>query len=170
MDKIYGQLNKESFKKSAILAIMIGDIALIAYLYNKFSDKVVFQKSLDLVLQTMPDARNQLPPDFQQQLYSMMMNALVVLLTLVFVYHLFVNFLWFKDSYVARGYLKLYAWTAGPLCSLSGVLSLVSSPLFGLFFLFVGAVFLYVAIGMGYFPEENPRSKPPTRPRKKSAR
>lgn len=168
MDKIYSRFNGTSFKKAAISALIVGDIGLLTYLYLKFSDKSLFQKSLDLVLQTIPkDQVGNFNKGMQAELYTLMINALVTMLALVFIYHLFVNFLWWKKKYVARGYLLMYAWTAGPLLTLSGLLSLYSSPMSALFFLAMGCLYLFVALGMSQFPEKNPKEKKGLKPQRK---
>ena len=159
MNKIYSSLNQHSFKKAAIIALIAGDIGILTYLYLKFSDRDLFQKSLDLVLQAMPiDQGGNFHPEMQSQLYSLMINALITMLILVFLYHLFVNFLWHKGKFIARGYLQVYAWTAGPLLAISGLFSLFSNPLLSLFFFLMSTLFLFVALGMKYFPEKNPKS------------
>jgi hypothetical protein len=157
MDKIYDQFTLQSFKKAAVAAMTIGDLALFIYIYLMFSDKDVYTKSLDIVLGAMPEARGQLPPDFALELYSLMTNALITMLVGVFLYHALVHTLWIKKNIgFARGYVALYAWVAGPLCTLSGLTDLYKKPMTAVLFLFIGALFLFVALGLSRFPE--PRS------------
>lgn len=157
MDKIFNQFNLQSFKKAAVGAMSLGDIILFVYIYTLFADKEMYTKTIDIVLQTMPDARNQLPPDFAMELYSLITNALITMLIGVFLYHVLVHYLWIKGNKgFARGYVALYCWVAGPLCSLSGLVDLFKRPTTALIFLVIGGLFLFVAIGLSYFPE--PRS------------
>ena len=154
MDKIYANFNLESFKKTAIGALIFGDLALFGYLYFKFANKEVFITSMEIVLKAMPDAKNTLPPDFAEQLYTLMINSLITLLIVAFLYHLLVYTLWFKKNKgFARTYIAAYAWVAGPLCLLSGLSSLGGKPLYGLLFIGLGLIFLFVACGLRVFPE-----------------
>lgn len=154
MDKIYAGFNLESFKKTAIGALVLGDLTLFGYLYLKFSDKEMFQTTLAIVLEAMPEAEGQLPPDFGQQLYSLMINSLITMLILAFLYHILVYTLWSKGNKgFARSYIVAYAWVAGPLCTLSGLSGLASQPLNSLLFLGLGLLFLFVAFGLRVFPE-----------------
>ncbi len=160
MDKIYAQFNLESFKKAAIGALLFGDIAIFAYIYVKFSNKENFENIMSVVLKSMPETGGQLPSDFSAQLYTLMMNSLITLIILVMIYHVFVYYLWSKKNKgLSRGYVTVYAWTAGPLCALSGLIELPKSPLNGLLFLAIGAAYLFVAIGLSQFQESRPSRK-----------
>lgn len=157
MDNFYRRFNLQSYKKAAVAAMTLGDLALFIYIYLQFANKEVYTQSLDIVLQTMPEARDQLPPDFAMELYTLMTNALVTLLVGVFLYHLLVHTLWLKKNIgFARGYNALYCWVAGPLCTLSGLIDLFRRPMVGVLFIAIGGLFLFVALGLKYFPE--PRS------------
>ncbi|MCF8060439.1 MAG: hypothetical protein K9K67_14145 [Bacteriovoracaceae bacterium] len=154
MDKIYSRFTLESFKKAAIAALLFGDIALFTYIYLKFSNKEAYHQSLKVVLKAMPEMEGQLPADFAQQLYSLMVNSLITMLALAMIYHIFVYYLWSKKNKgLSRGYIAVYAWTAGPLCSLSGLISLPKNTLNGLLFLAIGLSYLFVALGLSQFPE-----------------
>lgn len=157
MDKIYSKFDLQGFKKAAVMAMTIGDLALYLYIYFLFANKEIFTQSLDVVLQMMPEARGQLPPDFAMELYSLMTNALITMLIAVFLYHALVHVLWLKKNIgFARGYVAVYCWVAGPLCTLSGIVDLFKRPLVGVLFMLIGFLFLFVARGLSYFPE--PRS------------
>lgn len=154
MDKIYDRFTLESYKLSAIISMIVGDLILFSYLYIKFTNKELYKKMLAIVLNTMAGAAENLPPDFSEQLYSLMVNALITMLALAFLYHLLVYTLWYKKNKgFARVYVASYAWVAGPLCLLSGVLDLMANPLPALVFIGLGLNFLFVAFGLKRFPE-----------------
>lgn len=154
MDKIFERFDLNSFKKTAIGALILGDLTLFGYIYLTFADKKIYNQSLNIVLEAMPEAKGKLPPDFSEQLYTLMVNSLITLLTLAFLYHLFVYVLWNKKNKgFARGYIAAYAWVAGPLCLLSGLFDLTKAPLAGLLFIGLGINYLFVALGLRHFPE-----------------
>lgn len=157
MDKIYNQFDLKSFKKAAVAAMTCGDLILFLYIYFLFANKEIYTQTIDIVLQTMPEARDQLPPDFAMELYTLLTNALITMLVAVFLYHALVHVLWLKRNIgFARGYVAVYCWVAGPLCTLSGIVDLFKRPMVGVLFIIIGALFLFVARGLSYFPE--PRS------------
>lgn len=170
MDKIYSQFDLLSFKKVAIFAFLLGDLIFFNTIYRNFTSLEFYNQIIEILLQVRPDIQGGFNEEIKFQLLALYKNALIFLLGMAFLYHLFVNFLWWKGKYVARGYLALYAWTAGPLITLAGLFSLFSSPLKAMAYLIVGLLFLFCAIGMGYFREENPKEKKGSKPPKRSVR
>lgn len=154
MDKIYDRFTLESYKLAAIISMIVGDLILFSYLYIKFTNKALFDKSLSMMMTAMVTSADQLPPDFEEQLYSLMVNALITMLAFAFLYHLLVYTLWYKKNKgLARSYVAAYAWVAGPLCLLSGVLDFMGNTLPALIFIGLGLNYLFVAFGLKRFPE-----------------
>ena len=159
MDKIYSSFNLASFKRAASVAWILGDFIIIIYIYLLFTNPELVTQYKEALLQVKNINPNDLSENFEMQFLNLFTNTLLTLLSVVFIYHLIINYLWHQKKAFARGYIKLYVWVAGPLCTLSGLLNLKSAFFEALFFLFAGALFLFVAFGLSQFPEKESRKK-----------
>lgn len=153
MNKIYDRLNHTSFKMLAIVLLIICDATFFTYLYKVFSNKKLFNQVVDLMVNAMPDARQNLPPDFKGPLYTLMINALIFFLAAAFLYHLLVYFLWHKKINAGRAYVVFYTWVAGPFFILAALTSF-KEPLISLYYMALGITFLFVAMGTKIFKEK----------------
>jgi len=154
MDKIFSNLNSKLFKKISIILLIIADVLVTLFIYLRATQsRDIFNKAMKIVLSQQPDARAQLPPNFSEQLFTLMVNSLVIMLTLYFLYHFFVYYLWHIEKVTAAKYIRLISWIAGPLALLFTLTNLIHMPLFSIMTLVIGLNYLFVAIGMNYFPE-----------------
>tara|TARA_Y100000768_G_scaffold379395_1_gene355088 strand:+ start:4923 stop:5393 length:471 start_codon:yes stop_codon:yes gene_type:complete len=151
MKQLYNNLNIKSFKLISTICLLIADIGIYIYLYLKFSDKEVFQKSMKIVMANYPDAANQLTPEFEIQLYNLMINTLLTMLALVFLYHGIIYFLWNKGKKFGHSYLMFYTIIAAPGSLLIGLTTLPGNFLHGLFWIAVGLLYGFVLMGLGTF-------------------
>ncbi len=153
MKQLYNNLTTKSFKLISTVCLLIADLSIYTYLYFKFSDKEVFQKSMEIVMKAYPDASGQVTPDFERQLYSLMINTLLTMLAIAFVYHALVYALWNKGKKFGHSYLAFYTIVAGPACILIGLSGLSSDFLAALFWLVVGCLYTFVLLGLNTFKE-----------------
>lgn len=153
MRQLYSKLTTKSYKLISTACLLIADISIYTYLYLKFSNKEMFQKSMKIVMQNYPSASGQISANDEMQLYQLMVNTLLTMLALVFVYHGIVYFLWNKGKKFGHSYLVFYTVVAGPGCMLLGLSSLSGSFLSGLFWLGVGALYSFVLMGINNFKE-----------------
>ncbi len=153
MKQLYNNLNTKSFKLISTVCLLIADIGIYTYLYLKFSDKEMFQQSMKIVLKAYPDASGQITPDFERQLYELMVNTLLTMLAIAFVYHGLVYALWNKGKQFGHSYLSFYTIVAGPACILIGLTTLSSDFLSAIFWLVVGCLYTFVLMGLNTFKE-----------------
>lgn len=154
MDKIFANLDSKLFKKISIFMLIICDFLISAYLYLRLTQsRDVFNATMEIVLAQQPEAKGQLPPDFSDQLFVLMVNSLIIMLTLYLVYHFFVYYLWHIEKQTAAKYIRLVSWVAGPLALLFALLNFIGMPMFSLMALVAGIFYFFVALGMRYFPE-----------------
>ena len=153
MKQLYNNLNIKSFKLISTVCLLIADISIYIYLYLKFSDKEVFKQSMKIVLKAYPDAGGQLTPDFELQLYNLLVNTLLTMLAIAFIYHGFIYLLWNKGKQFGHSYLAFYTVIAAPGSLLIGLTSLTSSFLLGIFWIAVGCLYGFVLMGLSTFKE-----------------
>lgn len=153
MRKLYSKLTTKSYKLISTVCILIADISIYTYLYLKFTDKEVFKKTMEIVMKAYPNAQGQIGPDFERQLYQLMVNTLLTMLALAFLYHGLVYLLWNKGKKFGHTYLVLYTVVAGPGCIITGLITLPGNFLNGLFWLVVGTLYTFVLMGLNTFKE-----------------
>ncbi|MCR9206287.1 MAG: hypothetical protein NXH75_17025 [Halobacteriovoraceae bacterium] len=142
------------FKKVSIFLLIICDILVSAFIYLRVTQsRDIFNATMKIVLSQQPDARAQLPPNFSEQLFTLMVNSLIIMLILYFLYHFFVYYLWHIKKVTAAKYIRLVSWIAGPLALLFTLMNLIQLPMYSIMTLFIGLFYLFVAMGMSYFPE-----------------
>jgi len=153
MRQLYSKLTTKSYKLISTTCLLIADISIYIYLYLKFTNKEVFHKIMEIAMKSYPSAQGQVGPDFERQIYQLMVNTLLTMLALVFCYHSFVYLLWNKGKKFGHSYLVLYTIIAGPGSILVGLATLSGNILSGLFWLVVGALYTFVLLGLNHFRE-----------------
>ena len=153
MEQIYNNLTTKSYKLISTVCLILADVGVLVYLYFRFTDKEMFKKSMEIVMKAYPDAQGQLGPNFEAQLYQLMVNSLLTMLSAVLIYHIIIYFIWNKGNKFGHGYISLYTIVAAPGCILVGLSSLSSSFLNGLFWIVAGLLYLFVLMGLRTFKE-----------------
>ena len=148
MHQLYNKLNIKSFKLISTVCLLISDISIIIYLYFRFTDKTVFHNSMDLVMQAYPAAAGQITGEFESQLYQLLVNTLLTMLSLVFLYHSFIYLIWNRGKKFGHKYIYLYVLVAAPGAFLAGLLEMTSHLMMGLFWTLLGIIYTFVLIGL----------------------
>lgn len=109
MEKIFKTLSFEQFMKASTIFMMMGDLALFFYIYIKFSDKAIIDKSLSIVMSQYQEAGASIPNDFAAQIYQLWHNSLIMLLIFAALAHFLIYFFYFKRKRMALSYVKIYS-------------------------------------------------------------
>ncbi len=150
MHQLYNKLNIKSFKLISTICLLISDISIIIFLYLRFSDKTVFHNSMNLVMEAYPAAQGQITPDFEKELYQLLINTLLTMLSLVFLYHSFIYLIWNKGKKFGQSYIFLYVLVAAPGSIIVGLLELTSHFHLGFFWIALGIVYSFVFMGFKF--------------------
>ena len=154
MDNLFSKLNLKSFKIASIIVLTISDFLVSAFIILRFtSNPNLFQKSMEIVLAQQPELGANLPPDFHNQLYMLLLNSIKIMIVLYILYHLLIYFLWHIEKRAAAKYIQIICWLGAPFALIYALIYTLQTPMFGFFALFVGLSYLFVALGMRHFPE-----------------
>lgn len=145
------KIGEKKFILTAVVGCFLGDLWLAHYLYQKFSDRTMFNSILELLMQQPQNQGVLLDKNSVDGLYALIVNTLVLFLALMILLHL-VNYLFFsKKKNFAFRYLTLLTWIGAPGCILLGFGNL-SLPVVGLTFILQGIIYAYVAVGLWNYP------------------
>lgn len=155
--KIYYQrLGEQKFRWAAVLACFWGDISISKYFYDKFTDKEAFDHNYEqskIILDKVYAQQGiELPDDFKQQVFQLMLNSLLLSLSLFLLFHLFnYTFYIFKKRF-AHLYLTFLSWVGVPGALIMSITVFGSAPAWGSLFFLQAILFFAVAVGLKVFP------------------
>jgi len=154
MEQLYNKLTIKSFKLISSLCLVAADLGILFYLYFKFTDIKVFKASMKIVKLALPGASSQVGTDFEQQLYQLLVNTLLTMLTFFFISHVVVYLLWFREKKLAHRYVAFYTIVAAPGSLLVAATTIFSHFWQGLFWLILGGLYGFVFLGLKRFNPE----------------
>jgi hypothetical protein len=149
MKKFFSRIKAKTFKILAIVFCGMGDIIIVAYLWDLFSDYGLFKKALKL---GFPGHREFLDEEFQRQLFQINLKSLKIMLVLYLIFHIFHYICFYLNKKFAYIYLKIMVWVAGPGIILAGLSYAGKGNLIQHLLLPQGLLYLFVGMGMLYFP------------------
>lgn len=144
-------IGEKKFMLFAVLGCILGDLWLAYYLYQKFADRTIFQKMLDVVMAQPQNQGLILDQQTTDGIYAIMLNTLLFFLAVMIFIHLINYFFFSKKKSFAFRYLTLLTWIGSPGCILLG-LGQISMPMVGITFIIQGLIYGYVAMGLWHYP------------------
>lgn len=156
MKDIYANLSPNKFKAFSIACCASGDIAIATYLYFKFAVYENFigpmREAFALAAQANPNYPMQLSPALESELFQLIQLTVIATIALVFVIHSFIYLgFWFHKSFCYY-YIKMMAWLGPIFCLLLWLPALSTGDWPMLYFFIQMFLFLFVALGLKYFP------------------
>jgi hypothetical protein len=149
MKKFFSRIKAKTFKILTIIFCGTGDIIIVTYLWDLFSDYGLFQKALKM---GFPGHREFLDEEFKRQLFEVNLKSLKVMLGLYLLFHIFHYVCFYLNKKFAYIYLKIMVWVAGPGIILAGLTYAGTGNLIQHLLLPQGLLYLFVGMGMLYFP------------------
>lgn len=149
LKEFYSSLPKKSFISLAILAFMMCDVAVLSYLYFKFSDYELFKTSLTI---SFSATGTQGDPELVSNLYQMYHRTLIMVLGIAASFHLAMYFFIHKEKEFALGYKKFLIKIGAPLLILWGITLIIASSLWGIGFIILGLGVFSLRLGLKKTP------------------
>ncbi len=157
MKKLYGNISEKTYKILTVIFCFLGDITLSKFIYDRFTNKASFEKGMAALMQVYEEQNITMPPDFRVQVYQLIVNALLLLLGLFILFHI-LNYTFFifskKFAYI---YIKFLVYVATVGSFLSGLMVITSYSFYGTIFIILSLLYLFVAIGLYYYPYKSPQ-------------
>jgi len=145
MKKFFSKIKPKTFKIISVIFCGIGDLIIMAYLWDLFSDFGLFEKALKM---GFPGQREFLDEEFKRQLFQVNLNSLKIILALYFIYHIFNYVCFLLNKKFAYTYLKIMVWVAGPGFILMGLTYTGKGNVIQHLLLPQGLLYLFVGVGM----------------------
>ncbi|MBT6325790.1 MAG: hypothetical protein HOJ35_07460 [Bdellovibrionales bacterium] len=157
MKKLYGNISEKTYKILAVIFCFLGDITLSKFIYDRFTNKESFEKGMTALMKVYEEQNITMPPDFRVQVYQLIVNALLLLLGLFILFHI-LNYTFFifskKFAYI---YMKFLVYVATVGSFLSGLIVISGHYFYGTVFIVLSLLYLFVAIGLYYYPYKAPQ-------------
>lgn len=153
MKQIYQRFTSQSFKLIAVVMLAMNDLISTGLLYFNASDKEAFAKSWADVEKS--GALKIIDGDsagLAAQVHTLFMQSVILTCALLVVFHWGIYAAYYYEKKLAYTYLKIATWFMA-LGSLYTAVSMIGSGnLLGAIFLPVTFDYLFVAMGLRYFP------------------
>ena len=156
MRNFFNKLQPKTFQKLSIFMCLFGDLSFSGYIYYIFSDKDAYLKNYQLLKEPLNQAMLQqgmsLPPGFEHEIFQIMLQTLLFMLTMFIIAHgLIYTFYYFQKRF-AFLYIRFISFMGiiGAAIFTSSVIN--ESLMWGLNFIIVAGAYLFVVFGTHYFP------------------
>ena len=117
----FERVGLKAYKTLTILFCALGDIIVLFYLWQRFSDFNKIKPLILINLKLYNLKESDLPPSFFKEIHQVMMNTLSVACILIVAFHIIIYFFFYKEKKSAWLYIKILA-----------ILGAMGSPLLGL--------------------------------------
>ena len=156
MRNFFSRLKPKTFQTLCILMCIFGDLSFSGYMYYVFSDKDAYLQSYSLLKGPLSEAMKQqgmsLPPGFEHEIFQIMLQTLLIMLSLFIIAHGIVYTFYYFQKRFAFLYIRFISFM-GVLGALLFTSSTISrNPIWGLNFLAVTIAYIFVIFGTYYFP------------------
>lgn len=154
MNAIFDKMNKSQFNLLSIFIPIISDVYICFYLFKKFIDKEMFEKTLgtafSLVEKSNPSIMSQgVPDNFTAQLWDTYLTSFWGLMAFYLILHGITFLLSYKGKKLATSYVYLYSASASLLMLVFSIFTKASW--FNLGFFILGILHLINVMGFKYF-------------------
>jgi len=157
MKAFYDKLGEKKFRLFAVISCFVGDLMLSKYLYDKYADRQSFDLHFPKAMQMLKSLNQQqkmnlnFPPDFQENVYSLIVNTLLTCLAIYLLFHIFNYIFYIYKKRFAHLYLTFLSFTATLFAPLMGLAVMSQAPVYGTLFILQGVLFFFVAYGTRIF-------------------
>jgi hypothetical protein len=151
MKQFYSKFTAEKFKVFTIITLFLLDLFNSAHLYSRINDYEQFMKVLNTSLEiTLGEGTHQLPPDYLQNVFDMMMQLAIMSILLYLLLHLIIYFCYYRNVMFGYYYIKIMTWCASVVTFIMA-LGFTSNASLAVYFV-VAPIYLFIAYGLGLFP------------------
>ncbi|MBG09288.1 MAG: hypothetical protein CME68_11055 [Halobacteriovoraceae bacterium] len=153
--KHFEKIGLKSYKLLSILFCALGDIIVLTYLWQKFSNFNNIKPLIMLNLKLYNLSERDLPQSFFKEIHQVMMNTLSITCILIVIFHAVIYFFFYREKKSAWLYVKILT-LLGALGSPLLALPHIQQPI-SLGFSILLLSFLYLWVFVGFFSFEAKR-------------
>ena len=152
--KHFERVSLKAYKILTILFCALGDIVVLFYLWQKFSDFNKIKPLILINLKLYNLRESDLPPSFFKEIHQVMINTLSVACILIVVFHIIIYFFFYKEKKSAWLYIKILAILGAMGSPLLGLPHIGQPMSLGFSILFLSFFYLWVFLGFSSFEKK----------------
>lgn len=156
MVSYFNRISEKTFLIIAPILSFLGDLLIIFYILNTFSNYEYFQKMFEIYLNATGKSLDQ---QFFKEVFDLMMQYLKLLLIFYLFFHIVQYVFFYKKKSFAILYIQIMTIVAAPGCLLFALSEFPTTKLLPNLFFIQGLFYTYILIGILKFKDIKNREK-----------
>ena len=145
--KHFQKIGLKTYKLLSILFCALGDIVVLCYLWQRFSDFERIKPLVLLNLKLYDLSEKDLPQSFFKEIHQVMMNTLAVTCILIVLFHIVIYIFFYREKKSAWLYVKILSLLGAMGSPLLGLPHIQQPTSLGFFILLLSFLYLWVFLG-----------------------
>jgi hypothetical protein len=152
--KHFQKMGLNTYKTLSILFCALGDILVLCYLWQQFSNFNKVKPLVILNLKLYNLSEKDLPQNFFKEIHQVMINTLSLACVLIIAFHIIIYYFFFKEKKSAWLYIKILALLGVMGSPLLGIPHINQPTSLGFFIFLLSFIYLWVFLGLVSFEKK----------------